>query len=154
MRTFKLQHHRYFLSMNCFSRGFLRTFRDRNCLHSDNHRPSAHGVMNCNFKLITSLSSRKNRETFYSPDIGVICSYKSVLYFISSPASVCVWPDWLYILFRSQAFCSFFFRHFLTDARCVALKKLFYSFIVSSWVVVSGPAADKSDVDWRSVESI
>ena len=31
---------------------------------------------------------------------------------------------------------------------------MFYSFVVFSWAVVSGPAADKSDFDGRSVGSI
>ena len=56
--------------------------------------------------------------------------------------------------FRSPSFCFFFFPHFFTDVRCVVLKELFYSFVVFSWVVVSDPAAHKSDFDCRSIESV
>lgn len=36
----------------------------------------------------------------------------------------------------------------------MARKELFYNFVVSSWIVVGGPAADKSEVDWRSCECL
>ena len=36
----------------------------------------------------------------------------------------------------------------------MALKELFYNFVAFSWIVVGGPAADKSEVGWRSCEGL